>query len=99
MNDLDQAWTVGDLKTELPQARDEIRLSGREGDLGQQPEGTNEGRILPDPENLRFGCLGGRRRDVSSSSTTADHLDDFFPASRSRKRAESDVTHPRLTGI
>jgi hypothetical protein len=78
-NDLDQAGPGTDVHANRPQTFPKLLAARRERNLGQQPEGADERRIV---RRYREASLSGLRRgscDGFELSPSGDQLDNLLP--------------------
>jgi hypothetical protein len=93
---LDECRVRWKIEAKALQRRQPARRARGDRQVGKQPEGVGERRILRRPAKRRLGRMCGRARDVLSRRAVADEVDNLRPAPRLRQCPQANMTHDIL---
>jgi hypothetical protein len=74
-----QARLVRHFKPKAPQVFRERRATCRERNLGEQPKGVKEGRVVRGRLKACLGCIRGQTCHIGNVGTEAQPFDDLLP--------------------
>ena len=95
-DDIMESGTMGNIHAKPRNIALEVRAPGRKRDLHEQPETSQQNRVIELASKRLLGGNGRKRRDVFSLLTVRDRSLDPFPRFRIRQQAEPDMSQDAL---